>query len=164
MWCLGRISWIDGVRKEGVLHRAREEDNNPHTMKKEQNCIFHVLCRNCFLKHVTERKKERRMAVMRIRRRRRKYLQDDLKETRSYWKLKVEALDRTQWRTGTLEEAYGPVIRQSTERMNSRYFSVELNHPQCNHTNRYRSFAADYFVFSPHVQEVTYYVLPVKIP
>ena len=34
------------------------------------------------------------MAVTRIRRKRRKYLPDDLKETRSYWKLKVEAFDR----------------------------------------------------------------------
>jgi hypothetical protein len=98
------ISWTDGVRKEGVFHRAKEEENNLHTIKKEQNWIGHVLCRNCLLKHVAERKKERRMAVTRIRRRRRKYLRDDLKETRSYWKLKVEALDHTQWRT-CLEEA-----------------------------------------------------------
>jgi hypothetical protein len=157
------ISWTDGVKKEGVFHRAKEEKNNLHTIKKEQNWIGHVLCRNCLLKHVTERKKERRMAVTRIRRRRRKYLRDDLKETRSYWKLKVEALDRTKWRT-CFGRGYGPVAIQSTEQTNSRYFSVELNRPQGNHSYRYRSFAADYSVFSPHVEEVTYYVLPVKIP
>jgi hypothetical protein len=61
------------------------------------------------------------MAVMRMRRRRRKYLKEDLKETRSYWKLKVEALDRTQWVT-YFGRGYGPVVRQSTEQMNSRYF------------------------------------------
>jgi len=36
--------------------------------------------------------------VMRIRRRRSQLL-DDLKETRGYWELKEEALDRTLWRT-----------------------------------------------------------------
>jgi hypothetical protein len=108
---------MNGVRKEGLLHRAKEEENNLHTIKKEQNWIGHVLCRNCLPKHVTERKKERRMAVTRIRRKRRKYLPDDLKETRSYWKLKVEALDRTQWRT-CFGRGYGPVVRQTTERVN----------------------------------------------
>jgi hypothetical protein len=34
--------------------------------------------------------------------RRRKLLLDDLKETREYWKLKEEALDRTLWRTTDL--------------------------------------------------------------
>jgi hypothetical protein len=151
------------VRKEGVLHRVKEEENNLHTIKQEQNWSDYVLCRNCLLKHVTERKKEGRMAMMRIRRRRRKYLQEDLKETRSYWKLKVEALDRTQWVT-CFGRGYGPVVRQSTEQINSRYFSVELSHPQGNHTYKYWNFAADYCVFSPHVDEVTYYVLTVKIP
>jgi hypothetical protein len=39
---------------------------------------------------------------------------DDLKEKRRYWKLKVEALDRTQWRT-RFGRGYGPVVRQTTE-------------------------------------------------
>jgi len=103
------------------------------------------------------------MAVTRIRRRRCKYLQDELKEARSYWKLKVEALDRTQWRT-CLGRGYGPVLRRSANQMDSRYFCGELSRPQDNHTYKYRSFSADYCVFSPHVEEVTYYVLPVKIP
>jgi hypothetical protein len=38
------------------------------------------------------------------RRRRRKQLLDDLKEKRGYWKLKEEALDRSQWGI-RLEEA-----------------------------------------------------------
>ena len=33
------------------------------------------------------------------RRRRHKQLMDNLKETREYWKLKEEALDRILWRT-----------------------------------------------------------------
>ena len=42
--------------------------------------------------------------MMGIRGRRHKQLLDDLKETRGYWKLKEEALDRTLWgtRCGTL--------------------------------------------------------------
>jgi len=33
---------------------------------------------------------------------------DDLKETKGYWKLKEETLDRSLWRT---RFCYGPVIR-----------------------------------------------------
>jgi len=57
------------------------------------------LCRSCLLRHVTEGKAEGRIEVTGSRRRRRKKLQDDPKEKRVYWKLKVEALDRTVWRT-----------------------------------------------------------------
>jgi hypothetical protein len=45
---------------------------------------------------------------------RRKQLLDDLKEKRRYWKLKEEALDRTQWRT-RFGRGYGPVVRQTRE-------------------------------------------------
>jgi hypothetical protein len=46
--------------------------------------------------------------------RRRKRLLDDFKETRGYWQLKEEALDRTLWRTrfGT---GYGLVVYQATD-------------------------------------------------
>jgi hypothetical protein len=44
-------------------------------------------------------------------------LLDDLKETRGYWKLKEEALDRTLWRT-RFGRGYGHVVRQTTEWMN----------------------------------------------
>jgi hypothetical protein len=46
--------------------------------------------------------------------RRRKLLLDDLKEKKGYWKLKVEALDCTLWRTRFVR-GYGPVVRQTTE-------------------------------------------------
>jgi hypothetical protein len=46
--------------------------------------------------------------------RRRKQLLYDLKEKRSYWKLKEEALDLTLWRT-RFGRGYGPVVRQTTE-------------------------------------------------
>ena len=41
---------------------------------------------------------------------RRKQLLDAVKETRGYWKLKQEALDRSLWRT-----RFGPVVRQAME-------------------------------------------------
>jgi hypothetical protein len=43
--------------------------------------------RNSLLKHVIERKKERKRRIeQRGRRKRRKHIMDDLKETRGYWK------------------------------------------------------------------------------
>jgi hypothetical protein len=75
--------------------------------------IGHILCRNCLLKHVIEGMTEVRTDVM-GRRRRCKQLLDDLKETRRYWKLKEEALNRIMWRTGFGRD-YRPVIRHPTE-------------------------------------------------
>jgi hypothetical protein len=54
---------------------------------------------------------------MRIRKKRRKQLVDDFKETRGYWKLKEDALDSTLWGPG-VGINYGPVVRQTTEWMN----------------------------------------------
>ena len=54
------------------------------------------------------------------RRRRRKKLLDDFKEERGYCKLKEEALDRTLWRN-RFERDHGPVVRQTTKRMNLQY-------------------------------------------
>jgi hypothetical protein len=45
---------------------------------------------------------------------RRKQLLDYLRETRGYWNLKKEALDRTVWRT-RLGRGHGPVVRQTME-------------------------------------------------
>ena len=45
--------------------------------------------------------------------RRRKQLLGDI-ETRGYWRLKEEVLDRSVWRT-RLRRGYGPVVRQTTE-------------------------------------------------
>jgi len=38
---------------------------------------------------------------------------DGLKETRRYWKLKEEPLDRTLWRSH-YGRGYGPIVRQTT--------------------------------------------------
>jgi hypothetical protein len=99
------------VRNEEVLHRVKEERNILHTIKRRKaNWIGHILRRNCLLKHVIEGKLE----MTGRRGRKRKQLLDDLKEKRRYWKLKKEALDRTQWRTG-FGRGYGPGVRQTTE-------------------------------------------------
>jgi hypothetical protein len=73
-----KISWTDSVRNEEVLQGQ---------VRKE-----------C-LKHVTEGKIEGRIEMTERRGRRPKQLLDDLKEKRGSWKLKVEAIDRTLWRT-----------------------------------------------------------------
>jgi hypothetical protein len=70
-----------------------------------------------FLKHVIEGKLEGRIEMTGRRGIRRKQLLDDLKEKRRYWKLKEEALGRTVWRT-RFGRGYGPVVRQTAERMN----------------------------------------------
>jgi hypothetical protein len=60
MWCWRRmkISWANHVRNEEVLQRIEEERNIPQTIKRRQaNWMYHVLCRNCFLKHLIEVKK-----------------------------------------------------------------------------------------------------------
>jgi hypothetical protein len=67
-----------------------------HTIKRRKdNWIRQILRRNCFLKHVIERKIEGRIKVTTRRGIRRKQLLDDLMETRRYWKLTEEALERT---------------------------------------------------------------------
>jgi hypothetical protein len=103
------------VRNEEVLHRVKEERNIVHTIKRRKaNWIGHILRGNCLLKHVIEGKLEGRIEVTERRGRRRKQLLDDLKEKIRYWKLKEEALGRTQWRP-RFGRGYGPVVRQTTE-------------------------------------------------
>jgi hypothetical protein len=78
-----KLSWIDRVRNEEVLHRVKEERNIVHTMKRRKaNWIGHILRRNCLLKNVTEEKIEGRIKVTGRRGRRRKQILADLKEKR----------------------------------------------------------------------------------
>jgi hypothetical protein len=98
MWCWRRmeISWTDRVRSEEVLHRVNEERNILHTIQRRKaNWIGHILRRNCLLKHVIEGKLDGTIEMAGRRGGRRKQLLDNFKEKRRYWKLKVEALDRT---------------------------------------------------------------------
>jgi hypothetical protein len=96
MWCwrrMEKISWTDRVRNEEVLERVKEERNILHTIKRRKaDWVYHILRRNCLLKHVIVGKIEGRVEMTGRRGRGRKQLLDDLKETRGYWKLKAKAL------------------------------------------------------------------------
>jgi len=106
-----KISLTDHVRNGEVLRRDKEEKNIVHTVKgRKDNCIGRILQDNCLLKRVIEGKIE----VTGRRARRSKQLLEDLKETRGYWKLKEEALDRTMWRNG-FGRGCGTVVRQTEE-------------------------------------------------
>jgi hypothetical protein len=103
------------VRNEEVLHRVKKDRNILQRIKRRKdNWIGHILGRNCLLKHVIEEKLEGRIERTGRRGRRRKQLQDDLREKRKHWKLKEEALDRTVWRT-SFGRCCRPVVRQTTE-------------------------------------------------
>jgi len=74
----------------------------------------HILPRNCLLKHVIEGKMEGRIEVAERRGRRHKQLLDDLNEMGGDWKLNVETVARTVWRT-RFGRGCGPVVRQTAE-------------------------------------------------
>jgi hypothetical protein len=57
-----KISWTDHVRNEEVLLIVKEERNILHTVnRRKTNCIDHILCTNCLLKHIFEGKIEGRI-------------------------------------------------------------------------------------------------------
>jgi len=96
------------------FYGVKEERNILRTIKsRKSNWFGHILRRTSLLIHIIEGKLEERLEVTRRRGRRRKHILDKLKETREYWKLKKEALDRTLWRT-RFGRVYGPVVRQTT--------------------------------------------------
>jgi len=102
MWWWRRIeiSWTDHVGNEEVLYGVMEKWNIWQTIKRRKaNWLGHILYRNCFLIKMNYWRKNRRINVMGICRRRCKQPLDDLKEVRGHWKLKEEALDGTLWRT-----------------------------------------------------------------
>ena len=80
--------------------------------KREANWIGHILCRNCLLQWVTEGKVEGRTVVLGRRGRRRKQLLGDTKETKGYWNLKKESIDRTLWKTRFVKGC-GSVVRHT---------------------------------------------------
>jgi hypothetical protein len=74
------------VKNEEILHGAGEERNILHIVKRRKaNWIGHILCRNCFIKHVTERKTEGKIQGQGRGGRRRKQILDDLKEKGRSW-------------------------------------------------------------------------------
>jgi len=114
-----KISWTDHVRNEEVLLRVKEQRNILHEIRKRKaNWIGHILRWNCLLQRVTEGKIQGGIEVTGKQGRRHRKLLDDLKERRGYSHLKEEALDHTMWRA-RFGRGFGPVVRQTTEWMNS---------------------------------------------
>jgi hypothetical protein len=56
MWCwrrMEKISWMDRINNEAVLHRVKEERNILHTIRQRKaNWIEHILHRSCLLSHI----------------------------------------------------------------------------------------------------------------
>jgi len=103
------------MRNAEVLKRAKEKRNIVQRVKgRNANSIGHILRRNCFVKHVIGGKVGGRIEVTGRRGRRCRQLLNNLEETRGYWKLEHEALDRTVWRTGC-RRGCGPGVRQTNE-------------------------------------------------
>ena len=101
-----------------ALNKVKNERYSHHTIKRRKtDCIGHILLRNYLMKHVIEGMIEEMTLVTGRRRRGRKQIVDDLEEKRGYGKLKEEALDRSQWRTG-FGRGYGPVVRRTKNLMN----------------------------------------------
>jgi len=82
MWCWRRtekVSRVDDVKNELLLHIIEKEGNNLHTKKcRKANWIGNILRRNCLLKHISEGKIDGRIEVMERRERRCKQQLDDL--------------------------------------------------------------------------------------
>ena len=96
------------MKDEEVLHRVKEENSILLTIKRRNTSwIAHVLRKNCLLKRVSIEVTERRG-------RRLKQILDDFKETRGYWKLKEDVVDRILWRN-RFGRGYGPVVRQTAD-------------------------------------------------
>jgi hypothetical protein len=105
------------VNKEEVSQRTKEGMNILQTIKRTKaNWIGLILLRKCHLQHVIEGKIEGRIEVTSRRRRRRLQLLYDLKETRGYWKLKEEPLDR-HLRIPGFGRSYESFVRETSVRM-----------------------------------------------
>jgi hypothetical protein len=91
-WRMYTISWIDRVRNEEVLHRVKEDRNILNTVnRRKTKWTGHILPSKTRKwtkgrgKDISERKTRKKT----------KAATGDLKETRRYWKLQNEALDRS---------------------------------------------------------------------
>jgi hypothetical protein len=58
---LEKDGWTDRINNEAILHRAKEERNILHTIRRRKaNWIGHILRRNCLLKLIIEGNKARK--------------------------------------------------------------------------------------------------------
>jgi hypothetical protein len=129
-----KFNWTDRERNK-VLHRVKMERNMIQTIKrKKTNWICHILCINCLLKYVIEGTLEGKIEVKGRRGRRLRQLLDKLKITKSYCKLKVEAPDRTLWRT--LEEVRTYRKRDIAVNESKAGERQRKNHEQGNEKNK----------------------------
>jgi len=109
-------SWTDHIRNEEILHTVQKGTNILRTIKRRKaNWIDHILRRNFLLQHVIwgkiegwkwEDEQEKEVSGHWM----------IFKETRGYWRLKGETLDRALWRTSS-GRGYRPFVRQATEWM-----------------------------------------------
>jgi hypothetical protein len=94
---------------------VKEQRNILHKIsKRKANWIGHILRINCLLRQVIEGKIRGKIGVTGRQGRRRRKLQDDLKEMRGYLYLKEEALDRSMWRA-RVGRGFGSVVRQTAK-------------------------------------------------
>ena len=63
--------------------------------RRKTNWVGHTVRRNCWIKHVIYGMKGGKDTRMEMKRKKRKYLLDDVKEKKSFWQLKEETADRT---------------------------------------------------------------------
>ena len=114
---IDQLGW--SCEKWSVTKSQEGEDYHTNNTRSKANWIGHMLCRKCLLKHVIEGKIKGKLEVLGRRGGRHKWLLDDFKEKREYWKLKEEALDYCLWRTH-FGGGYGPVVIQTTECMSEK--------------------------------------------
>jgi len=78
---------LDRYCEEGSFTLSQERNTSHTTKRRQVNSIGHMLRRNCFIKHVSERKVEEKTEQYGIRGKRRDQLLDIVKGRRRYWKL-----------------------------------------------------------------------------
>jgi hypothetical protein len=91
----GKKSWDHHMRNQEASHEVNVKGNIVLTAtRRKANWIGHILHGNCLQKRVIEGKVEGRVEVKARRGRKREQPPDDLKDTRRYWQLKGQTLDR----------------------------------------------------------------------
>jgi hypothetical protein len=96
------MEYYVGSRRKGTFYLQR----------RKADWIGHILLRNCLFRHVTEGKQKGIIVKMGRRGRIGKQLLNDIKEKKRYWKLKLEVLARTLWKTD-FGRGYGPVVMRT---------------------------------------------------
>jgi hypothetical protein len=106
------------VKIEEMWHRVKVDRDILHKMKRRRNnLIGHILRLGTeFCNTLMRGNTDGRIVVKGKRWRRSKQLVHDLKETKWWWKLQEEVLDRALWRT-RFGRGCGPVGRQTAQWM-----------------------------------------------